>query len=254
MRRHDIVRKSLVEYVRGELPANEAAEVERHLGGCRECRDECEELKVVLRAIPVRPTPPSDRQPADYWHTFALRVDARIAGQQRVSAPRHLAFDEPAGYLRLHWKPILAYAGAGALVAGLLGIWFFGEHGRPSLVPVNQEVEVVQAAHKEEVNDYFERSRILLIGIANIPVEDGDKVDLTVERNAARDLVRTARYLERKPIDSRSRELIRELERVLVELANLEEQADIPEVDVIRTGMQQQNLLFKIRMAENQKR
>jgi hypothetical protein len=109
----------------------------------------------------------------------------------------------------------------------------------------------VQAAQRAEVRDYFERSRTLLIGVANIPAADGDKIDLSVERTAARGLVRQARYLGDKPLDSRSQELIRELERVLIELANMEEQADVPEVEMIRTGMHQQNLLFKIRMAEN---
>jgi hypothetical protein len=253
MNRHGLVRMSLVEYVKGELPAGETAEVERHLAACQECRLECEKMRDVLRAMPVNRIQPSDLQPAEYWQTFSRRVDARIAGRQRLPERLRLPLDELADYVQLQWKPILVSAGAGALAVVLLGIWFLGGQNRTPVVPGNQQVEAVQTSHREQVNDYFERSRILLIGIANIPAEEGDKIDLTVERTAARDLVRTARYLEKRPIDSRSRELIRELERVLVELANLEEQADIPEVDVIRTGMQQQNLLFKIRMAENQK-
>jgi hypothetical protein len=253
MMRHAAVRKNLVEFVRGELPAEAMADVEHHLGKCRECREECAKLKDVLHAMPVRSTPPSDLQPEEYWQSFARRVDGRLGEEQRRRMHQRPVLDGVADYLRLHWKPALVSAGVGALVVGVLAVWFSGRREQLPLVPQGQEVPVMQTAQRDEVNDYFERSRVLLIGVANIPAEDGDKVDLSVERHAARELVHTARYLEKKPIDSRSRELIRELERVLVELANIEEQADIPEVDVIRTGVRQQNLLFKIRMAENQK-
>jgi hypothetical protein len=253
MMRHATARKNLVEYVRGELAVEALADVEHHLGKCRECREECAKLKDVLLAMPVRSAPPSELQQEEYWQTFARRVDARLAEQRNRLAQPHAVLEGVAEYFRWHWKPALVSAGAGALVVGLLAVWFFGRRELPPVIPQERETPVVETAEREEVNDYFERSRILLIGIANIPAEDGDRVDLSVERHAARELVHTARYLEKKPIDSRSRELIRELERVLVELANIEERADVPEVDVIRTGVRQQNLLFKIRMAENQK-
>jgi hypothetical protein len=252
--RHSTARKNLVEHVRGELAAKQAAEVERHVSDCLECREECEILKEVFRAMPVASGSFSDRPPADYWKTFARRVDARLADKGRKPAPIRLNLDGIGAYLRPRWKPVLVSAGVGALMTAAIAIWLLGPREHPPVVPGAQDAQVIQATHREEINDYFERSRILLIGIANLPADDGDKIDFSVERSAARDLVHTARYLEQKPIDSRSRELIRQLERVLVELANLEAQTDVPEVDVIRTGLRQQNLLFKIRMAENQKR
>ena len=93
---------------------------------------------------------------------------------------------------------------------------------------------------------------MLLVGIANLNPEEGKPLDLGIERKAARSLVLQARLLSERSIDERSRELLQELERILIELANLEETADVPEVEMIRTGMRQQNILFKIRMAENQ--
>jgi hypothetical protein len=63
-------------------------------------------------------------------------------------------------------------------------------------------------------------------------------------------LVREARYLKQQPLDVRSRQLMNDLERILIELANTEEQNDLPNVEIIRGGIHQENLLFKIRMAE----
>jgi len=39
------------------------------------------------------------------------------------------------------------------------------------------------------------------------------------------------------------------MERILIELANLEEEADLPNVELIQSGIHRENLLFKIRMA-----
>ncbi len=105
---------------------------------------------------------------------------------------------------------------------------------------------------QEAVGDYLTSSRMLLVGISNLSPEEGQPIDLGVERTAARSLVLQARLLSVEPLDERSRLLVEELERILIELANLEESADLPDVEMIRTGVRQQNLLFKIRMAEHQ--
>jgi hypothetical protein len=100
------------------------------------------------------------------------------------------------------------------------------------------------------VHDYLQQSKVLLIGIANLQPREGEQIELAVERTAARDLVRRARLLYSQPIDDRSQELVQELERILIELANMELSADLPNVELIRGGIRKQNLLFKIRMAE----
>jgi hypothetical protein len=63
--------------------------------------------------------------------------------------------------------------------------------------------------------------------------------------------VHEARYLRNQPLDARSAELVGDLEKIMIELANLEEEHDLPNVELIRTGIRRENLLFKIRMAEN---
>jgi hypothetical protein len=72
-----------------------------------------------------------------------------------------------------------------------------------------------------------------------------------VEKEAARQLVQQARYLDSKSLDDRSRALVGALERILIELANMEEQADLPDVEIVRSGIRHDNMLFKIRMAES---
>jgi len=102
-----------------------------------------------------------------------------------------------------------------------------------------------------ELAEYYRKSKILLVGISNINPELGQSVDLAVERQVARQLIYQTRYLDSKQLDERSRALVRALERILIELANMEQQADLKDVDIIRAGIHQENMLFKIRMAES---
>ena len=103
-----------------------------------------------------------------------------------------------------------------------------------------------------ELADYFRKSKVLLIGISNISIERGERLDVSTERRAARKLFQQARYLGAQAHDERSRVLIEALERILLELANMDQQADLPEVEIVRAGMHQENMLFKIRMAETE--
>ena len=52
-------------------------------------------------------------------------------------------------------------------------------------------------------------------------------------------------------MEARSARLIGDLEKILIELANIEEDQDIPNVEMIRSGIRRENLLFKIRMTES---
>jgi hypothetical protein len=80
--------------------------------------------------------------------------------------------------------------------------------------------------------------------------EPGRSFDLSAEREVSRDLIKEARYLREQDIDRRSARLIEDLNKILIELANLEDEHDLPDVEIIRGGIHQENLLFKIRMAE----
>ena len=109
-------------------------------------------------------------------------------------------------------------------------------------------LRVMRAA--ERMERYLRKSKILLVGLSNMKTDAGHPLDLSAEREASRSLIKEARYLQTQDIDRRSARLISALNKILIELANLEEHNDIPGVEIIRGGINQENLLFKIRMAE----
>ncbi len=49
------------------------------------------------------------------------------------------------------------------------------------------------------MSQYLRKSKVLLIGIANLETDGGQPVDFSVEQRASRELVREARYLKQRP-------------------------------------------------------
>jgi hypothetical protein len=75
-------------------------------------------------------------------------------------------------------------------------------------------------------------------------------IDVSAEQQLSRSLVHEARYLKPYMPDSRSVKLVNDMEKIFIELANLEATNDRPNVELIRGGIVEENLLFKVRMAE----
>lgn len=252
MNEHHRLEGLLYEFVRNELDASAREEVQAHLASCGPCRKEVAVLTDAFHAMPPRREDASAQRSESYWESFARRVEQRLPSQPKGSAwigSLKETIDSIVGL-----RPGLAYsiAGSALIILITLTLWI----SVPEEATLNRGNSIVDessvtAQTSLAVKDYFEDSRMLLIGIVNLPPDQESPVDLSVERTAARNLVQQARYLTDQPIDARSAELIRELQRILVELANLKETANIPDVDLIRTGVRQENVLFKIRMAEN---
>ena len=248
---HAEIQAQLYEFVRGELSPEQRRQLEEHLALCRGCRGEVEVLTSAFASLPPGSRRASGERDDLYWENFASLVQQRIG-----RTPRHASIGEAlrgliAPVRQSRWSPAAAAAGVLALIVLAFGLWFIGRAPVVAEDPDIGPAPALRASSQQAVGDYLTSSRMLLIGFANMSTEKGEPVDLGVERTAARSLIRQARLLSEEPLDERSQKLIQELERILIELANLEETADIPEIEMIRTGVRQQNLLFKIRMAEN---
>jgi anti-sigma-K factor RskA len=129
---HESRRDELAAYLLGALEPGEAAELERHLAGCEECRADLEWLRPAAQTLPEaveRVEPPRE---------LRARVMAEIeAGAERDGA-RHGHRGAPAGgYGRrlLVWlrgpslRPVAGLAAVLAIIAGVAG---YAIHGRDS--------------------------------------------------------------------------------------------------------------------------
>ena len=250
--KHREARNVLYEYARGEVHESARKEIEDHLQGCNACYAEYQLLKEGMRLVPSLQAKPSDDRPEAFWQSFAGDVERQIQDTNR-KRPRLASLWETLEFFYLYRRPYVGSAAGGlALVVLLLLAFPFNSRvtdtrdespGRGEDLPIRMV--------REDVGNYLRKSKVLLVGITNIRTDEGRQIDLSVERQAARQLVNQARNFDGQEMDERSRLLVGALEKILIELANMEERADIPDVEILRSGIRQENMLFKIRMAES---
>jgi hypothetical protein len=265
-RRHRRVKNMLYDFHRQALDPAEEQIVRDHLGRCGSCAADLEELAAVCSMVPGAGELPSGTLPDEYWQEFAAGVGRRIL-EESGESPRPAV--TPARLLPLFDRRWIlgAVSGAAFVAACVAAVILFrpaapqpgskspGAGSSSPEIPAVTATEVDPAGvapefDAERMHEYFRKSKVLLVGLANIHTEPEEEIDLSAERRASRSLVREARYLQDQPLDHRSARLIGDLQKILIELANMKDRNGAPEVQILQGGIHRENLLFKIRMAE----
>ena len=104
----------------------------------------------------------------------------------------------------------------------------------------------------ERALNYLERSKTLLLGIVNSdPDESG--LGLAKERQVSRTLVSEAAELKNSLSDAdqqRMKQLVGDLEVILLQIANLGEEKGFPAVEIVRSGVERRGILLKINLEQ----
>ena len=103
------------------------------------------------------------------------------------------------------------------------------------------------------VVDHLDRSQMVLLEVMN--GESGDQTAFGEEQSVARELVASNRLYRQTAVrtgDDRTSELLDELERALVEIANTPQDATTDEVDALRARLASRGLLFKVRVVHSE--
>jgi len=201
---------------------------------------------------------PASKRTDAYWQSFAGGVESKLQSAMRNSrAVRPSVWEHFESFFLLHRGPAYAVGIACILLLAVVlyrGEFFTTKPADPVESPSSAELRAPDSLRvvpaSERMERYLRKSKILLVGLSNMKTDADHPLDLSAEREASRSLIKEARYLQTQDIDRRSARLISALNRILIELANLEDQNDVPGVEIIRGGINQENLLFKIRMAE----
>jgi len=251
MKGHRAIRLMLYEYVAGTLDDNRHMLVQRHVDNCPQCAKECAGIRGMLEVLPGQTDPAADLPPA-FWEELLNDVTARLpARRRRIAVPAWIA--EWWGFFSLpRHQAIAGLATLLALVAIIAGTWLTLRH-EPVLEPAVVAPATSssgQPAVDARLKKYLRTSKALLVELNNMPLREGDPIDLSLERTTSRALLHEARYLKTQPLDGMSAALIADLEKIQTALANTRDQEEVPGVQLIRGGIQDENLLFKIRIAE----
>ncbi|HEV8264473.1 MAG TPA: hypothetical protein VGQ06_05945 [Gemmatimonadales bacterium] len=168
---------------------------------------------------------------------------ARIAAERQRRAARRVIELKP-------WARWMLAAAALLLLGIGIGRWTAGPPGPPPGTPRVATADVTDSdvAYDVVATQYLSRTEAFLTGF---------RADLRAGRTdtrfagQARDLLTTTRLLLDSPAaeDQHLRVLLEDLELVLVQISQLEAGRNSPDADLITQGMDQRNVLPKLRSA-----
>ena len=232
--------EELILHYYGETPRADAPRLVDHLASCGECEAANTSLHRVLTLVDS--APPVDARPG-----FERDVWARLEPQFQ---------EKPNGWRTFFWAPQWALAGG---VAALVLVAFMA--GRISNAPgasppAPQQAEasperVLQAA----VGDHLDRTQMMLVELANAETDGADV--LAGEQRRAADLVAANRLMRQSALQSGDAaivDILEDLERVLLEVANAPANASSNDLTDLQSRITTEDLLFRLRVIASEMR
>jgi hypothetical protein len=225
----------------GEGAGADADRISRHLETCAVCRAAWTDLSETLKLVDASSVP-------EPGAAFERVMWARISQALPPATPTRWTL----------WR-ILPLAAAAAVVVALVGV---GLSWRPapspgatpsaSVEPVLDPARMRERVLLTALDDHFEQTEMLLVELLNAP--EGSVDDLEFERVTADDLVafgRLYRVTAQQNGDLRLAQMLEDLEPVLVEVARRPARVDQTEFKSLRTRIDNESLLFKVRAVSN---
>jgi predicted anti-sigma-YlaC factor YlaD len=215
--------------------AEEAAEVERHLAACADCRAEFARVQSTLQQIEPLEVP---EPPANFEEKTWLNLRDRLP--------------EKGGFLRRLFGTQQKWALAGAMALLLAAAFMAGRFwSRPVQQVTQQQPSPVnpQRVILVAVGDHLERSQMLLVEIMN--ADAGRPINFSSEQAEARDLLDSNhlyRVSAQQSGDPQVARLLDQLGRVLAEIANGPADVSPGVLEQVRHIIQSEGLLFKVRV------
>ena len=253
MRSHGEMQDALYDFVMNDLSTEEMEAVRVHLRTCVECSAAVDELKQVVAAVPRPQERPSARVDEAHWAELVARIERSLPSARPPARAHALKLRERLLGLLPSPRPAVALALA-TLVLAVTATLVFRPWERQTPVEDTSvtRVEPVErdATAGADISAHLRRSKNLLVGLTNKPVDSDAPTDLSVEREASRRLLTDNRRYRSEVLDPQASEVLADLEKIMIEVANSREQAPASDLYLIRQGIRQQNLLFKVRMAE----
>jgi hypothetical protein len=230
----------------GELSAPDRERVRAHLTWCADCQHADRDVRETLRLVDVTQVP--DPAPA-----FEQEMWARIEPHLRAAQAAPSWTERLGGWLRIDAAPWPRLAWGGGVVAAVVIAFFVGRSGRPD-APAPDLSPVSATAARErvldaEVEEHLERSQRVLTELVNL--DDASPVALASDRERAADLVAAGRVYRRTADalgETATSELLEDLERVLLDVANGSPEPTAREIESWRERIDQQDLVFRLRV------
>jgi len=245
--------EQLILHFYGEDTLEAEAEVDAHLSTCAMCQVAWVELRDTLKMVDAASVP---EPPAGFERVMWARIEQALPPRRR-----------PSSMWRFAWMPIAA---AAAVVLAVSYVSFRNAHQPPATAGVsgvgagtttvaNRPTKALDPAKVRErvlltaLDDHFQQMQVLLVELMNQP--DNLRGELAFERASADDLVasgRVYRVTAEQNGDMQFARMLEDLESVLVEVARSPEKVTAADMKSIRSRIEGQSLLFKVRAVSNE--
>lgn len=209
-----------------------------HMQSCQTCRSEFERLRSILDAFDQVKTPErGELYGAEVWN----RIRPEIAGF--YARPAVLGWFTPSRWI------------AAAAMAALILVAFLAgrvSHQRQDVSAAGISGRIRQRILLVAVGDHLERSRMILVELAN--AEPGRALDISGEQRRAEDLINENRLYRQTALrsgDTAVAGVLDDLERVLLEIAHSPSEISSPELEQLRQRIEAEAILFKVRVVES---
>jgi hypothetical protein len=237
-----------------ELTHTEEKIFMKHINSCSSCRLKFQELKETLTELKKYQRPEPDE---DFMNSFWVTLQPKLAvgGNTQKNPWTKLIYFFRSDF---KWKYQLA-GGIAILVIGLfIGKYFLAERGDNQAVTSNKnELAVSEAKADLDAAKYIERSKILLLGIVNFDPtkDDAETINLPHIKNISKQLAGEAPALKadlNEPSQQQLKRLVSNLQLILLQIANLEEKNNLDGIELIKEGVNSQNIFLKINIQQLQ--
>jgi hypothetical protein len=227
----------------GELDGADRARVHAHLSWCADCQSADRDVRETLRLVDVTQVP---ELPATFERDMWARIEPHL---QPPASSRWARLRAP---FTAHRMAVPRLAWAGGAVAAIVLAFFIGRAGRPDALPALDRTAIQVARGRvldAEVEEHLERSQRVLAEVVNLDTDSS--VVLASDRERAADLVAAGRVYRRTADalgETATSELLEDLERVLLDVANGSADPSPREIESWRQRIDQQDLVFRLRV------
>jgi hypothetical protein len=223
----------------GDTTKDDEARLTAHLDTCVTCQPVWQEITATLNAVDAAAVP---EPPADFERVMWARVQRALEG---TAAP------QPRWWAPRYWMP------AAALAAVFVAMFMIGRFW-PVASVLTPQVTAGAGSQPERallvaMDDHLERSELLLVEVMNAP--ETDAVRAGFERETADDLLSSSRLYRQTATQTGNVQLaamLEDLERVLVEIARAPRELKREDLDALRTRIEQDDLIFKVRVVTDE--
>jgi len=192
-------------YFYGELDARARLDVEAHLTSCADCRQALDDMRTIQAALATRPD--ISAPAGGDWTGFMTRLDAAIRDESESLAPEGVRFFSP----RYRGRYVVYAAMAALITLVSISVAYIVESRRQlkesalagNVSPAPKPPEPVAAAPAQEWSpdaglvslseQHFERSKLVVYGLANKDAHRSLPQDWAYERQLASTLLSDTR-------------------------------------------------------------